>query len=147
LLDAYEHQEYTFGTLMQKLNLPRDPSRVPLVSVTFNVVPPLSRLHFEGLQYTISVNPRSHIHFDLDCNIVEEDSALRVQCAYNADLFDAPTIQRLLGHYQTLLEGIIADLRQPLSALPLLTEGQRKQLIVDWNNTRRAFPRDAMVQQ
>ena len=147
LLDAYEHQGYTFGTLMQKLNLPRDPSRVPLVSVTFNLDPPLSRLHFEGLQCTITVNPRSHINFDLDLNIVEEGSALRVQCAYNADLFDAPTIQRLLGHYQTLVEGIVADPRQPLRALPLLTEGERKQLLVDWNNTRRDFPKDVMVHQ
>ena len=106
LLDASEHQGYTFGSLIQKLNLARDPRRGPLVAVTFNLDPPLSRLDFAGLKITISINPRSHINFDLDLNIVEQDSELRLECDYNADLFDEPTIQRLLGHYQTLLEGV-----------------------------------------
>ena len=68
---------------------------------------------------------------------MEQDGELRLECDYNTDLFDAPTIQRLLGHYQTLLEGIVADPLRPLSSLPLLTESERKQLLVEWNDTTR----------
>ena len=60
---------------------------------------------------------------------------------YNTDLFDAATITRLLGHFQTLLEGIVADPEQRLSALPLLTAAERQQLLVEWNDTTRAYPR------
>ena len=140
LLDVSEHQGYTFGSLIQKLSLPRDPRRSPLLAATFNLDPPLSRLDFAGLKFEISVNPRSHINFDLDLNIVEQDSELRLECDYNADLFEASTIQRLLGHYQTLLEGIVADPLLPLNSLSLLTESEHKQLVVEWNPTTSSIP-------
>jgi len=145
LLYASEHQGYTFGSLIRKLNLPRDSRRGPLVAATFNLHPPLSGLDFAGLKFKISVNPRSHNNFDLDLNIVDQDSELRLECDYNADLFEAPTIQRLLGHYQTLLEGIVADPLRPVSSLPLLTENERKQLVVEWNDTASDIPWGACV--
>ena len=63
LLDASEHQGYTFGSLIQKLNLPRDPRRSPLVAATFNLDPPLSRLDFAGLKFTDQRQPSQSYQF------------------------------------------------------------------------------------
>jgi len=53
----------------------------------------------------------------------------------------------MAGHWQTLLEGIVADPKQRLSDLPLLTEADRQQLLVEWNDTRRAYPRDQCIHE
>jgi len=64
---------------------------------------------------------------------------------YNTDLFDRATVERLIGHLQTLLTGIVADPDQTISTLPLLTEAERQRLLVDWNATAVAFPRDECI--
>ena len=65
----------------------------------------------------------------------------------NSDLFDAATIARMMEHYQRLLEEVVADPAQAQSALPLATEAARRQLVVEWNDTTTAYPRDSTVHQ
>ena len=64
---------------------------------------------------------------------------------YNTDLFNRDTITRLLGHYHTLLQGIVANPEQRLSDLPLLTVAERHQLLVVWNDTQTDYLRDLCV--
>ena len=64
---------------------------------------------------------------------------------YNTDLYNDATIERMIGHFRTLLEGIVANPDQRVSELPLLTEAERRQLLVEWNNTSTDYPRDACV--
>ena len=78
---------------------------------------------------------------------METADELRATVEYNTDLFDAATITRLLGHFQTLLEGIVADPEQRLSALPLLPVAERQQLLVAWNNTRGGEPQGQCLHQ
>jgi non-ribosomal peptide synthetase component F len=66
---------------------------------------------------------------------------------YNTDLFDESTIARLLGNFQTLLEGVAENPGQRLSQLPLRTEMERKQIFVDWNDTGAEFPKDKYAHQ
>jgi non-ribosomal peptide synthetase component F len=61
---------------------------------------------------------------------------------YDTALFDSSTIERMAGHFETLLEGIVANPEQRISELPLLTAAERHQLLVEWNNTKRDYPRD-----
>jgi amino acid adenylation domain-containing protein len=149
LLDAYEHQNYTYGSLVQKLGLRRDPSRLPLVEVQFNLerVPSGDQLNFAGLKVRVDACPKSFVNFDLFLNGVESDAGLVLDCDYNRQLFNPATIERWLGHLQTVLEGMMADPRQTTSALPLLSAAERQRLIVEWNNTRMDYPRDQCVHQ
>lgn len=140
LLDAFEHQQFTYGRLLQRLNVRRDPTRPPLVSVIFNLDPPLSDLQFGTLKQSLSLNPRKHYQFDLGFNLVDEPEGLRVECDYNPELFDATTIQRWLGHYATLLQSITAG-----GPPQLLTNAEREQLLVSWNQTARAYPAEEPV--
>jgi amino acid adenylation domain-containing protein len=73
--------------------------------------------------------------------------ALRGCIEYNTDLFDEGTIARLPVHFQTLLEGIVADPDRRLSQLPLLDEAGRRQVLVEWNETRADFPKDKCVHE
>ncbi len=140
LLDAFEHQQFTYGRLLELLNLRREPNRPPLISVIFNLDPPLSDLHFGSLKHSLSVNPRKHYQFDLGFNLVEEAEGLRVECDYNPDLFDATTISRWLQQYATLLRSACSG-----GALHLLSPDEREQLLVTWNQTARPYPADEPV--
>ncbi|HEV2436224.1 MAG TPA: condensation domain-containing protein, partial [Verrucomicrobiae bacterium] len=132
-LEAYEHQQCTFGRLLQKLNFSRDPSRMPLVSVTFNTQRLGEELKFAGLETELDANPLASTHFDLGFDVTDMGGALRLNCRYNTGLFAAETIQRWLGYFQTLLEGIAAGPTQKIHELPLLAEAERRRILVEWN--------------
>ncbi|MUG94288.1 amino acid adenylation domain-containing protein [Scytonema sp. UIC 10036] len=147
LLSAYEHQDYPFAELLNQLNLPRDNSRSPLVSVSFNLEPPAIVPEF--FQLEISLFPQA-VNFkdrDLHLNVIEIAGELFIECDYNTDLFDADTINRWLSHFQTLLEAVVTEPKQHLRELPLLNENQRHQLLVEWNNTETNYPCDQTIHQ
>jgi len=112
LLDAYEHQTYTYGTLVRKLGVPRDPSRLPLMEVQFNLERIGGSSEFAGLNAEVDPNPKSAVNFDLFFNIVESDQGLKIDCDYNTDLFDESTIARWLNHYETMLLGAVSGSRK-----------------------------------
>jgi amino acid adenylation domain-containing protein len=147
VLDAYEHQNYTYGSLVRRLALPRDPSRLPLVEVQFNLERVGSGLTFPGLKVEVDPNPKSFVNFDVFLNVVESDIGLAIDCDYNRDLFDRETVDRWLHHYQTVLLAMAADPKQPVSALSLLDTAERRRLLVEWNQTRAEYPRDKCIHQ
>jgi amino acid adenylation domain-containing protein len=65
----------------------------------------------------------------------------------NSDRFDNGTITRMLGHLQTLLEGMVTNQQQHLSNFSLLTESERQQLLVEWNQTQRDYLKDKCIHQ
>ena len=115
LLDAYEHQQYTLGALLKDLSLSRDPARLPLVSVLFNVDPMLTDLHYDGLQATYASNPRSYENYDLFINAVESSLGVTLECQYNTDLLDVDTVRGWLAAYASLLSDVARDPAMPLA--------------------------------
>src|SRR3546814_8567107 len=106
LLDALDHQRYTFGTLLRKLKVARDPSRLPLISVMFNIDQALDNEHaaFPGLEMDFASNARTFENFELFVNAVQVQGQLRLECQYNPDLFDTATVRHWLGYWRTLLD-------------------------------------------
>ncbi|MGB7708829.1 MAG: amino acid adenylation domain-containing protein [Microcoleus sp.] len=149
ILDALERQQITFGTLVKKLAMPRDFSRIPLVPVTFNLDVQLTedQLNFEGFKAEVFSNPRSYENFEWAVNASETKNKLVLECQYNTNLFDAATIRRRMAEFEVLLEGIVANPKQKISELPLLTETERHQLLVEWNNTWAEYPQDKCIHQ
>ena len=80
-------------------------------------------------------------------SVSEGADGLKAKVEYCTDLFDAGTVRRMLGHYQVLLEGIVANPDARIAELPLLTEAERHQLLVEWNQTEVDYPRDKCVHQ
>ncbi|MEH2296108.1 amino acid adenylation domain-containing protein [Nostoc sp.] len=135
LLDAYEYQIYPFIKLIENLKLPRDPSRTPLFTTGFNLdKAPLESKSLKQ-EFEVAKNSTSATKLDINLNILQTDSELLLELEYNTHLFDTQTIQRWLGYYVTLLESVVANPEQPLTELPILTQTQQHQLLVEWNNT------------
>ncbi len=148
VLDAYEHQNYTYGLLVQRLALPRDPSRSPLLSAMFNIDRAgFKGLDLGGLELEITTNRKAYATFDVYFNMLETDKGVVIDCEYNSDLFDPSTVRRWLQHYRTILEGAADDPKRAVSRLPLLAEADRNQQLFEWNATTRDYPRDRCVQE
>ena len=133
-LEADAHQDLPFEKLVEELQPQRDPSRSPLFQIVFQVQNvPRESLDLAGLKLQ-PVGLKSEIaKFDLSLAFAEEPGGLLGDLTYNTDLFASGTIERLAGHLQTLVAGIAASPEARLSALPLLTEEERRQLVVAWN--------------
>ncbi|HEX5423596.1 MAG TPA: amino acid adenylation domain-containing protein, partial [Candidatus Acidoferrales bacterium] len=147
VLEGYEHQNYTYGRLVRKLALRRDPSRLPLTDVQFNLERVGEGLRFEGLETEVDPNPKAFVNFDLFMNIVESKDGLALDCDYNTSLFDEETIARWVRHYETLLQGMVANANDKVSELPLLSDAERRQLLVEWNATAAEYPSTECVHQ
>jgi amino acid adenylation domain-containing protein len=147
LLDAYEHQDYPFAKLLNQLNLGRDPSRSPLVSATFNLDRSLAVPKMFGLELNLVEPPISYAQFDISLNVTEINDELLLEVDYSTDLFEAETITRMLGHLQSLLEGMVANPAQRLVDLPLLTQPERHTLLVEWNDTQVDYPKDVCIHE
>ena len=148
VLDAYDHQQFTFGSLVKKLVLPRDSSRIPLVPIIFNVDQALEsdQLPFIDLEVEFFSNPRTFENFELFINATELHGELILECQYNTNLFDADTIRRRMAEFETLLLGIVANPNQTIAKLPILPAVEQ-QLLATWNNTQIAYPQDICIHQ
>jgi amino acid adenylation domain-containing protein len=147
LLDATEHQELTFGSLLKKLPLPRDPSRLPLVTVVFNVdqaIPPEAAV-FPGLTWELGAVPRTHETFELFVNAVEHPGGMRVECQYSRDLFEAATVTRWLTSLETLLAAAAAGAATPFGRLEIASADEHKTL-ARFNGTDAPYPRGVRVE-
>jgi amino acid adenylation domain-containing protein len=145
VLDAYDHQNYTFGYLVKKLNLPRDPSRTPLVTVVFNLSTVNRNLRLSDAELVFP--PKAFEFFDLNIQATDSHESLHLNCRFNADLFEPTTIERWLGHWQCLLEGIIAHPNRCLSDLPMLTATEQQEMLIEWNQTQQEFPSNRCVHE
>ena len=146
LLEAYEHQDYPFARLLNQLRAGWDFSRSPLVTVTFNLERPVAVKMFE-IETEWFSQPISSVDYDLNLNATEINGEIVLDCDYSTDLFEAATIERLLGHFQTLLKAIVSNPQQPVSELPLLTASEGNQLLVEWNNTQKEYSQDKCIHQ
>ncbi|MFP2903719.1 MupA/Atu3671 family FMN-dependent luciferase-like monooxygenase [Pyxidicoccus sp. 3LFB2] len=144
---AFEHQAYPFARLLNRLKLPRTASRPPLINVTFNLERPLAVAKMSGLQTGFHSQPVAFSGFDLSLNVIEVENGLALDFDYNTDLFEPGTIARWARCFRTLLEGIVANPRRPLATLPMLTEAERQQLVLGWNQTRVPYSRERLIHQ
>lgn len=140
-LAAYSHQDLPFEKLVEALQPERNLSHHPLFQVMFVLQKTrLEPLELPGLTLTPLELDNATSKFDVTLSMIEMESGLTGTWEYNSDLFDATTIHRMIGHFQTLLEGIVANPQLRVSELPLITEAERHQLLVEWNDTQAEYP-------
>ncbi|MDO5101401.1 MAG: amino acid adenylation domain-containing protein [Lautropia sp.] len=138
LFDAFDHQRFTFGSLLTHLPLQRDPSRLPLVSVMFNLDQRMdpALLNMPGLSVAVEPVARHFENFELFVNLTPLDQGIRAECQYSTALFDDATVRHWLQSFDALLQGIAEDGERPLRQQPALTASQQA-LLKRWNDTRR----------
>ncbi|MEH2243495.1 amino acid adenylation domain-containing protein [Nostoc sp.] len=155
---AYAHQDLPFEKLVEELHPERNLNQNPLFQVVFalqNV--PMSALELPSLTLSPLPFETETTRFDLEFHLWEPntqnglwaDSSEGISgfVIYSTDLFDDATITRMLGHFQTLLEGIVANPEHRIAQLPLLSESELDDLLVEWNNTQLYYPQDKCIHQ
>ncbi|MEI9989089.1 MAG: amino acid adenylation domain-containing protein [Rhizomicrobium sp.] len=141
-LDAYAHQELPFEKLVEELQPERDLSRNPLFQVSFQLFSvPGERAQAGQAEAApaVSVNRGSAI-FDLAVNLWEAPEEIGGQLEFSTDLFDAPTVARLAGHFKTMLKSIAANPDARLSELQLLGDAELHKMLFEWNDTQMPIP-------
>jgi amino acid adenylation domain-containing protein len=145
---AYSHQDLPFEELLKMLRPERYLSTTPFFQVVFNLenLPEewaeIPGLQIEEFEFEFPVSP-----YDLTLEIFPKGRKLKSSFIYNADLFDRGTIERMAGHYRTILEAIVAEPDGRIASLPLLTATERHQILVEWNRTDVEYPRDATIHE
>ena len=147
-MDAYAHQDLPFEMLVEALQPERDLSYTPLFQVMFALQnQSLSQVELTGLTVSPLEVESQTAKFDLTLSMENRVDGLVGVWSYSTDLFDSETIERMTRHFQTLLEGIVANPQEKISQLPILTEVEQKQLLVEWNNTEVDYPQDQCIHQ
>ncbi|MCK9738897.1 amino acid adenylation domain-containing protein, partial [Pseudomonas syringae pv. syringae] len=149
MLAVHAHQDLPFEQVVEALQPPRSLGHSPIfqVMLALNNTPgggefSLPELSLEPLQA-----PHTTAQFDLSLALVEADGGLIGSLEYASDLFERATIERMAGHLQVLLEGMVADDQQAVAELPLLSCEQRRQVLESFNDTAAAYPADKLIHQ
>jgi len=155
ILDAYDHQRFTFGSLVNNLRIPRDASRIPLLPVAFNIDLGLTAgVDFDGCTFSFSTNPRHYENFEIFINAEGTGNNINLECTFNTDLFDERMMQNRMDEFNVLLAGIADHPDEKIYNLPLLSEYDkaivqknikpvqpRLSTITEWfNQTAERFP-------
>jgi len=147
-LGAYAHQDLPFETLVAELQPQRDLSRQPLyqVSFTFQNVP-REPVELPGLQCRLL--PMEHVtsKLDLSLSMHESGGVLRGELEYATDLFEASSIQRMVEHFERVLEQLAAQPCMRIGEVQLLTAAERRQLLEEWNATTTDYPQERCIHE
>ncbi len=147
-LGAYSHQDLPFEKLVVEMQPQRDLSYSPMYQVMFSVGEHKDLgLELPELEISPIIIDRGIAKFDMTLGMTELREGLMCNIEYCSALFDASTMQRLANHFQNLLQGVMANPDQRISALPMLSAEDRHQFLFGWNRTNRDYPQDVFVPQ
>ena len=163
VLAAFEHQDYPFPLLVERLQPERTADRSPLFDLMFvlqksqllddSELAPFA-LEEAGAKRKVGgflLEPvpveRRTAQFDLSLVVAETDDGLLASFEYDAELFDAEAIGRLAAHYGNLLAAAAADPARRISSLPLLSPEEEHEMLVGWNSTAREYPRGRCIHE
>ncbi len=136
-MGGYAHQDLPFEKLVEVLHPERDLSRNPLFQVSFSLQnTPVEALYLPELTLSLLEFDTGTAKLDLEFHFWSDLESIKAQVVYSTDLFDDTTITRMLGHFQTLIESIVANPEQRLSELPILTDAERHQLLVEFSHNQ-----------
>jgi len=135
VMDAYDHQNFTFGKLLEKLNVLRDPSRIPLVPVIFNIDMGMDiGVRFDGLEFNLLSNPRKFENFEIFLNLTGKNDDINVEWSYNKDLFSKDTIAHWMDRFEDILIQVTNDPNIKIKNIGVNYKNDLKR-ISEWNST------------
>jgi amino acid adenylation domain-containing protein len=147
-LGAYAHQDLPFERMVEELQPERLGDRNPFFQVMFALQnAPQARVTLPGITLRSLPRGTGTAKFDLTLHMHQGSRGLTASLEYNTDLFQPATITRMLDHLRILLEKVAREPDRRLSAIPLLSEDERRRILIEWNQTERAFPADQRVQE
>jgi amino acid adenylation domain-containing protein len=140
IFDAYDNQQFTFGSLVRKLNVARDPSRIPLVPIIFNIDIGFSdAFKFEGLNFEFESNPRYYENFEIFLNAMGSGDNLVLECTYNTDLFEEDSMIKRIHQFIGVMQSIVANPSITIQAIQASSDNDIA-LLTKMNDTAIQYP-------
>ncbi len=147
-LGAHQHQDVPFEMLVKELATERNPGRNPLFQTMFVMVNARPKTYSSRDLTIVPIELEEQTaRFDLTLYLFSSAEEIRGSLIYSVDLFDPATIRRMAKHFCALVSGIVANPDARISELPLLTQEEREQILVEWNRTQTEFPSGASIDQ
>ena len=140
ILEANDHQRYTYLDLLRKLDIKRDPSRPPLAPVSFNVDQGMESYDFGELKARYEVCPRDYVKNDMFFNIVEEADEFTLELDRNTDVFYASTMERWVNQFKEILGSILQDPMTDVDQIEFAEDEASHEALGAWNDTARDYP-------
>jgi len=159
VLDAIDHKEYPYSHLTDLLKVKRDPGRPPICQVSFvlqvlqqskeaaNLLTGQGSWNWGDLLLEPYTIPQQEGLFDLSLEMIDSGTLISGFFKYNADLFDAPRIERMADHFKNLIKEIVRHPEARISQFSLLSKAERHQLSVEWNATEAPYPKDKCIHE
>ena len=152
IIQGLEHSVYPLPKIVSALNGNQGFSQAPLFQTSFvmqNFFAATMQKELEKQVGVMEILPEIHQERegDLNVEVVEEENELRVHVTYNPDLFHETTMIRFMNRYSLLAEQIVDDPERKLDDYNLLSETERHQLLVEWNDTEAGYPADRCIHQ
>lgn len=146
-LGAFAHQEVPLELLIEEIRPPRDTSRQPFFQMAFlyqnmTIIPPRMGRH------KLTNLPIHNGTSMFDLRLVLEDGpfgSLWGWLEYNTNLFDADSMERLIGHFLHTLEQACANPQQNIEQISILPPAERRQLLQEFNRTQHPYPADDLI--
>ncbi|OLT58218.1 non-ribosomal peptide synthetase [Moorena bouillonii] len=151
--DAYKHQDLQFPQLLEELIPGTEVKENRLMRVYFDFlnIKSLDSWDLPGLRVTPRVADYPDIASRMDLEIylwkAQSGPEHEAYVCYNTDIFDGATIARLMEHFLTLLEAIVANPQEKISKLPLITTAEKQKILQEWNNSKIDYPTDKCIHQ
>ncbi|OUS00632.1 hypothetical protein A9Q81_10395 [Gammaproteobacteria bacterium 42_54_T18] len=152
-LDAYAYQDVPFERLVEELNVPREMSHSPIFQVMFNLVNNTgqsngeSAVQLPGLKISAVGEKHENVKFDLMLDLMEIDGQLQGSLGFNTDLFLPESVKRMVEHFSSLLQEIVATPELPLQQIQWLTKEESHRQLVEWNQTAVDYPKDKTIHE
>ncbi|HKR96001.1 MAG TPA: amino acid adenylation domain-containing protein [Candidatus Angelobacter sp.] len=147
-LSAYAHQEVPFEKLVEELHPERSLSHSPLFQVMFDLQnAPMPPIHLENLRLTPLPFEPGTSKFDLTLTLNETANGLDGALEYSTDLFDETTVRQMVESFKTILHGMTLNPDAEIQSLPVLTEAEKRKLLIEWNKTSQPYASDALIHQ
>ena len=127
LLDAFKHQAYPFAELLNKLNVPRNPSLPPMITGVFNLEVELPIQQAFDLKIDLMAPPVSYVEYDLELNVIQVDDEIQLDFHYNTHLFESETIEQWLYYLEILFKRLFEESEQPVATVYEALEKETKK--------------------
>jgi len=145
-LGAYAHQDLPFEKLVEIVQPERDMSHTPLFQVMFVLQnTPMQKIELSGITLSPIKIESKTAEFELTLSMNETPDGLVGALQYNADLFKAATIERLMDNFRTLIAGMIANPDQRISQIALISEEEQQKIVYNFNDTKIDYPLDQCI--
>jgi acyl transferase domain-containing protein/acyl carrier protein len=147
-LKAFENQDYQYEDLVEKVAVTRDTSRNPLFDTMFALQNTVSqKIDFHDMKFIPYEFEDKTSKFDLSLNGVEIEEKLLFTLEYSTKLFKQETIERFIVYFVNIIQGVVENRQQRISDFEMITEEEKKRILLDFNNTAAEYPKDKTIQQ